>query len=77
MSKAVDRLIAAQPSFHAWPDGRPANWSVAPDVLRYIAARVKPGMNTLETGAGHTVELAGQRDNFAQLDVDQEPAGQA
>jgi hypothetical protein len=57
MSKAIDRLIAAQPSFHAWPDGRPANWSVAPDVLRYIAARVKPGMNTLETGAGHTTVM--------------------
>lgn len=57
MSKAVERLIGAQPSFHAWPDGRPANWSVAPDVLRYIAARVKPGMNTLETGAGHTTVM--------------------
>lgn len=54
MTDALERLIAEQPHFHAWPDGRPANWSVAADVLRLIARRVAPGMRTLETGAGHT-----------------------
>src|SRR5215469_18877509 len=50
----IERLLADRPAFHAWPDGTPANWSVAPDVLRSLAALVKPGMNTLETGAGQT-----------------------
>lgn len=50
----IERLLADRPAFHAWPDGTPANWSVAPDVLRALTALVKPGMNTLETGAGQT-----------------------
>jgi predicted O-methyltransferase YrrM len=50
----IQQLLADKPAFHAWPDGTPANWSVAPDVLRSLAALVKSGMNTLETGAGQT-----------------------
>jgi predicted O-methyltransferase YrrM len=50
----IKQLLADKPAFHAWPDGTPANWSVAPDVLQSLAALVKPGMNTLETGAGQT-----------------------
>ncbi|CAN7578274.1 class I SAM-dependent methyltransferase [Phenylobacterium sp. LjRoot219] len=50
----VERLLAERPAFHAWPDGTPANWSVAGDVLRHLAALVQPGMKTLETGAGQT-----------------------
>lgn len=50
----VERLLAERPAFHAWPDGTPANWSVAPEVLRHLASLVHPGMNTLETGAGQT-----------------------
>lgn len=50
----IERLLAEKPSFHAWPDGTPANWSVAPDVLRFMSGLVKPGMQTLETGAGQT-----------------------
>ena len=50
----IDRLIAELPQFHAWPDGRPANWSVAPAVLRYIHSQLEPDMHTLETGAGQT-----------------------
>jgi len=50
----IQQLLTDKPAFHAWPDGTPANWSVAPDVLRSLAALVKPGMNTLETGAGQT-----------------------
>jgi hypothetical protein len=50
----IKQLLADKPAFHAWPDGTPANWSVAPDVLRYLADLVKPEMNTLETGAGQT-----------------------
>jgi predicted O-methyltransferase YrrM len=50
----IDTLISEGPQFHAWPDGRPANWSVAPDVLRFIRANLKPSMRTLETGAGQT-----------------------
>ena len=55
MTEALIRqLLTDKPAFHAWPDGTPANWSVAPDVLQYLADLVKPGMNTLETGAGQT-----------------------
>jgi hypothetical protein len=50
----IETLISEGPHFHAWPDGRSANWSVAPDVLRFIRANVKPSMRTLETGAGRT-----------------------
>jgi Methyltransferase domain len=50
----IEILISEEPHFHAWPDGRPANWSVAPDVLRFIRANLKPSMRTLETGAGQT-----------------------
>jgi len=48
------KLIEQSPHFHAWPDGKPANWAVPPDVLRFICDHVKPGMHTLETGAGQT-----------------------
>jgi hypothetical protein len=50
----IEQLLADRPSFHAWPDGTPADWSVAGAVLRHIASIVQPGMNTLETGAGQT-----------------------
>jgi hypothetical protein len=54
MSAALEQLIADRPSFHAWPDGAPANWSVATAVLRFLSEQLKPGMATLETGAGQT-----------------------
>jgi predicted O-methyltransferase YrrM len=50
----IETLISERPHFHAWPDGKPANWAVAPDVLRFIRASLKPFMRTLETGAGQT-----------------------
>ena len=50
----IEQLIEDNPAFHAWPDGKPANWSVEGAVLRFLADLVKPGMNTLETGAGQT-----------------------
>jgi hypothetical protein len=50
----IEQLIAKGPHFHAWPDGKPANWAVAPDVLRFIHRNLAPGMHTLETGAGQT-----------------------
>jgi hypothetical protein len=50
----VARLLSERPAFHAWPDGTPADWSVAGEVLRYLTTLVRPGMQTLETGAGQT-----------------------
>jgi Methyltransferase domain len=47
-------LIAERPHFHRWPDGNPANWAVAPEVLRFLGEQLSPGINTLETGAGQT-----------------------
>lgn len=54
MEAAIETLLSDRPSFHAWPDGRPANWSVAPAVLRFLVEQLEPGMSTLETGAGQT-----------------------
>jgi hypothetical protein len=54
MSFALEQLITDRPSFHAWPDGTPANWSVATAVLRFMTEHLRPGMTTLETGAGQT-----------------------
>lgn len=51
---SLTKLIEDCPHFHAWPDGKSANWAVPPDVLRFICEHVKPGMHTLETGAGQT-----------------------
>lgn len=51
---SIEQLIAERPDLHAWPDGKPANWSVAPDVLRHIYECLAPDMHTLETGAGQT-----------------------
>lgn len=54
MNSRIDALIAEQPHFHLWPDGSPANWAVAPDVLCFLGEQLSPGMTTLETGAGQT-----------------------
>ena len=50
----IRRVLADNPAFHAWDDGTPANWSVAPAVLEHLHELVHPGMKTLETGAGQT-----------------------
>jgi hypothetical protein len=50
----LDRLISDNPMLQAWGDGTPANWSVTPDALHFLASLLKPGMRTLETGSGHT-----------------------
>ena len=54
MNSRIESLIEEQPHFHLWPDGSPANWAVAPDVLRFLSEQLAPGMATLETGAGQT-----------------------
>ena len=53
-SSMIEQLILDNPSFHQLPDGSPVNWSVCPDVLRYIGDIATEGMITLETGAGQT-----------------------
>jgi hypothetical protein len=70
----IERLIAEGPHFHTWPDGTPANWAIAPDVLRFLAAQLKPGMQTLETGAGQTTvvfAIAGARHTCITPDIAQ------
>lgn len=54
MKNPIERVISEQPRFHAWPDGRPANWAVSADVLQFIFEHLQPAMHTLETGAGQT-----------------------
>jgi hypothetical protein len=53
----IEVLVEEQPHFHAWPDGRSANWGVAPEVLRFLFAQLRPGMTTLEIGADHTTAV--------------------
>lgn len=50
----IDSLIRDNPLFHELAEGEPTSWAVSPKVLRFIDDRVDAGMNTLETGAGHT-----------------------
>jgi len=67
----LDLLIQENPRLQAWGDGTPANWAVAPDVLRFISHHVEPGMRTLETGAGQTtiaLAIAGARHTAITLD---------
>ncbi len=45
----LDQLLAAPPLLH--DDGR-ALWGIAPAVLRFLDGAIRPGANTLETGAG-------------------------
>ena len=54
MIDPIETLISESPNFHTDGAGRPANWSVVPDVLRFIRYSLKPSMRTLETGAGQS-----------------------
>jgi len=68
---SLNQLILENPAFQAWSDGTPANWSVSPEVLRFIHRHVRSGMSTLETGAGQTTAafaLAGARHIAITLD---------
>ena len=74
MTHLIEKIIADQPRFHAWPDGRSANWAVAPDVLRFIFRQLTPDMATLETGAGQTTAafcIAGTRHVAITPDTEQ------
>lgn len=48
----LEQFLAEKPNFHEWSDG--TAWMVLPDALRWIYDHLCPGMNTLETGAGHS-----------------------
>jgi predicted O-methyltransferase YrrM len=70
----IEQLITEQPMFHAWPDGKPANWSIASEALRYLYECLSPGMVTLETGAGQTTvafAIAGTQHTCITPDEDQ------
>jgi predicted O-methyltransferase YrrM len=71
---SIEELIAQRPHFHAWPDGKPANWAVAPEVLRFMRQKITPGMRTLETGAGQSTvvfAMAGAQHTCITPDLDQ------
>jgi hypothetical protein len=53
MSQALfDRLVAKPPVLHQQKDGRPVSWGLSTEVLRGLYGKLRPGMRTLETGAG-------------------------
>ena len=66
----VGAVLAAlkreEPHFHASVE-HPANWQVSARVLDWLAATVRPGWQTLETGAGYSTVLliAGGADHTA------------
>jgi predicted O-methyltransferase YrrM len=49
---SIEKLLQDNPHFHSWSDGRPANFGVADEVVKYMYQIVKPGYRTLETGSG-------------------------
>ncbi len=73
-ARLIERLIEDNPDLQAWGDGTPANWSVPPDVLRFLGTHVRPGMTTLETGAGQTTvafAVAGARHTCITISPDE------
>jgi predicted O-methyltransferase YrrM len=53
----VERLIAEAPSFHTDAQGKTIHIGSDAEVLRFIAAEVRPGSATLETGIGQSTVL--------------------
>nr|MDT0663414.1 class I SAM-dependent methyltransferase [Micromonospora sp. DSM 115978] len=49
MTTIVPRVVADRPAFHS---GGERAWSALPDTLNLLASLVRPGMTTVETGAG-------------------------
>ncbi len=50
----LERLFKDNPQFHESSNGQPANWSVSPEVLKFMYDNLEPRMVTLEMGAGCT-----------------------
>jgi hypothetical protein len=48
----LEQLIEHAPKFHRTGGGEPVSYGLAPEVLRYMAAKIGPGAKTLETGSG-------------------------
>jgi len=71
LKMAVERLIETDPALHAWGDGTDANWSVSAPALRWLAGVLRPGLNTLETGAGQsTIVFAAAGANHTCINLD-------
>lgn len=49
---SFDEIIANYPSFHRRPDGTPWFLGISGQALKAFAELIKPGMRTIETGAG-------------------------
>lgn len=48
----LDSLLAADPQLHRDGKGGLTSWSLPKDVLRFINSKLRPGLETLETGIG-------------------------
>ena len=48
----LDSLLNANPQLHRDGKGGLTSWSLPHDVLRFIDSKLKPGLDTLETGIG-------------------------
>lgn len=51
--RAIEELITTRPAFH----GPGTNWALPEGPSRWLAARVKPGWRTVETGCGASTAL--------------------
>ena len=53
----LEELFRSKPHFHTGEDGTAANWGLSRAALTALAAELKEGMTTLETGAGYSTVL--------------------
>lgn len=53
----IDLLLNDKPMFHDDADGRPVSWNTNTQLLRFLEEMIKPGMHTLETGAGYSTVI--------------------
>lgn len=51
---SIDSIVANYPTFHRRPDGSPWFLGISGQTLKMFSSLLKPGMNTLETGAGYS-----------------------
>lgn len=57
----LDTLLTEQPKLHRDLQGNPVSWGISAGMMRYLDETVRPGMRTLETGAGYSTLVFAMR----------------
>jgi len=50
----LEQLLRDPPALHTDRAGRTIDYGASPELLRFLAEAARPGMRTVETGAGHS-----------------------